>query len=176
MATQCLGSRVIAGMAVLVLGASLAPRAQGDDTASKLHGPIPWKTSLSEAAKVAAKQRKIMLVDFYAEWCGPCQAMLKTTYRDKAVVKQMGRFVPVLIDVDKEGKLAQKYGVEAVPTTLFLTPDGKVLRSETGYHNAEDFLRLTKEVLAKAPKPAAGNQRKKHSAHRDGLTAEHAVG
>lgn len=160
--------RPFAGLTALVLGASLALSAHADGGASKQPGPIPWKTSLSEAAKLAAKQHKVLLVDFYATWCPPCQAMLKTTYRDQAVVKQMGRFVPVLIDVDKEGKLAQKYGVEAVPTTLFLTPDGKVLRSETGYHSPEDFIKLTKEVLAQAPKNLSPAQQKKASRQRPG--------
>ena len=144
-----------AWMASIAIGSPVVALGNPAGGADGKHGPVPWHTSLTEAGKIAAKQHKILLVDFYAEWCGPCQAMLKTTYRDKSVLKQMTRFVPVLIDVDKDTKLAQKYGVEAVPTTLFLTADGRVLRSETGYHSPEEFLKLTNDVLAKVGKPSA---------------------
>jgi thiol:disulfide interchange protein len=129
------------------VGAWQTGRAAGDGSPARKHGPITWTDSLDRAQKTAAKEKKVVFVDFYAEWCGPCQEMLHTTYRDRQVVAQSRKFVPVLINVDKQPKLAEKYGVEAIPTVVFLDARGKVLRKETGYHEAREFLKMTNEVL-----------------------------
>ena len=124
--------------------------AQDNCAESKKHGPIAWMNSLDKARDIAAKENKPLLVDFYAEWCGPCQEMLRTTYKDKAVVARSAKFVPVLIDVDKQSKLAEKYRVQAIPTVVFLNAKGEVLRRETGYHTARGFLKIMDSVEKRA--------------------------
>ncbi len=58
-----------------------------------------------------------------------------------------GKGVPVLIDVDKQPELAAKYGVNALPTVIFLNAKGQLIRKEVGYHDTDEFLKLTDEVL-----------------------------
>src|SRR5579863_1524252 len=99
----------------------------GDDSGTKKHGPIPWTESLDGAKKVAAKDKKVMMVDFWAEWCSPCKQMLATTYKDKTVVERAKQFVPVLVNVDKQADVAKKYDVSAIPTVIFMDGKGKVL-------------------------------------------------
>src|SRR5579862_8267644 len=70
---------------------------------------LAWNNSFAAAQKTAARDKKVMLLDFGATWCGPCQEMLHTTYKDGAVVARSKAFVPVLVDVDKSGALAKKY-------------------------------------------------------------------
>lgn len=114
------------------------------------HGPIPWLTSLSKAKQVAAKQKKPIMVDYFAEWCPPCKAMMAGTYKDKAVVARAKRFVPVLIDIDKQPKETEAAKVEAVPTVVFYNRTGKeILRSE-GYLDAKAFLNLMDQAQKKA--------------------------
>jgi thioredoxin-related protein len=64
-------------------------------------------------------------------------------------VARSKKFVPVLIDVDKQGALAQKYGVEAIPTVVFTDAKGNVLTRARGYHEVKEFLTLMDEAAKK---------------------------
>src|SRR5579871_5841165 len=117
----------LAGVAALALMSTGVKTLHAEESAAKAHGPIAWKESLAEAQKIAAKEKKVIFIDFWAEWCGPCKQMLATTYKDKQVVSRSKKFVPVLVNVDKQQNLANKYSVESIPTVLFLDVKGKVL-------------------------------------------------
>jgi thiol:disulfide interchange protein len=135
-----------AAAALLALPALAGRQKKGD------HGPIPWLTSLPKARKAAASKKKPIMVDFYAEWCPPCKEMMSGTYKDKAVVARAKRFVPALIDIDKQAKEADSAKVEAVPTIVFYNHKGKeVLRAE-GYRDAKALL----DLMAQAEKKAKG--------------------
>ncbi len=76
--------------------------------------------------------------------------MLRTTYQDRAVVARSRRFVPVLVNFDKQGDLAKTYGVDALPTVVFLDSRGKVLLRSVGYTRPQDFLKLMARASRKA--------------------------
>ena len=70
-----------------------------------------------------------VLVDFYAEWCGPCKSQ-SPIIRDFAI--EMGNKVRVIkIDVDKNPEIATRYKIQGVPT-IMLFKEGKVLFSQAG--------------------------------------------
>jgi thiol:disulfide interchange protein len=142
-------SPLLAGIMTVALlsGVSAGSRAQD---AAKTHGPIAWKESLDEAKKIAAKEKKIIFLDFWAEWCGPCKQMLKTTYQDKAVVERSKQFVPVLINYDKQTALVKKYHVGQIPVVIFMDASGKVLKqTEPKLIDAKEFLKLMDEASKK---------------------------
>lgn len=74
-------------------------------------------------------QETPVLVDFYADWCGPCQAMAPVL---KEVAKaHEGKVKIIKVDVDKNQPLAQKFGVRSIPT-LILFKDGKLIWRKAG--------------------------------------------
>ena len=115
----------------------------------KKHGPIAWQGTLAAAMKIAAREKKPILIDFWAEWCGPCKQMLATTYKDKAVVARSKQFVPVLINADEQPKLLEKFGISAIPTVVFLDAKGKVLLQATGLQDSATFLQTMSQAAKK---------------------------
>ena len=83
-----------------------------------------------------------VLVDFYAEWCGPCQIM-KPRILD--VAERMGDNVKVVqIDVDKEKELATRFRISSVPT-LIIFKNGKQQWRQSGIISALALMKLLQE-------------------------------
>ena len=79
-----------------------------------------------------------ILLDFYADWCGPCKAMGKTLaeFQNASEVKLMK------IDVDQDRELAQKYGVRGIPCFVFME-DGKIKNRAVGIQTLQQLKDLT---------------------------------
>jgi len=102
-----------------------------------------WSTVLEKAKK----EKKMIFLDGYATWCGPCKSMDAETYKNQAVADYYNaNFINVKYDMEKgEGpKLAEQFQVTAYPSLLFLNADGNMLHKGVGYHEAADFVSLGK--------------------------------
>ena len=85
---------------------------------------------------------KPVLVDFYAEWCGPCQRM-KPTLLD--VAERLGNEVKIIqVDIDKEQKLSERFRIQSVPT-LIIFKNGKQLWRQSGVISTNALIKLLKE-------------------------------
>ena len=70
-----------------------------------------------------------VLVDFFAEWCGPCKAMAPAL--DQVAAEMKGKLKVVKVDVDQNPEITMKYRIQAMPT-LLIFKDGKVAGQNVG--------------------------------------------
>ncbi|HVY43682.1 MAG TPA: thioredoxin [Hyphomicrobiaceae bacterium] len=75
------------------------------------------------------KATEPVVVDFFAEWCGPCKAMAPAL--EQVAQELAGKVKVVKIDVDQNPEVTQKYRIQAMPT-LMLFKDGKVAAQQVG--------------------------------------------
>lgn len=105
-----------------------------------------WKNVLA----TAEKKEKIIFLDLYASWCGPCKMLKSRTFPDSQVGQFFNtNFVNYKLDAEKgEGiSLASKYAVTAYPTLIFLDSKGNVLARTVGFHNARELIEVGKQII-----------------------------
>ena len=115
---------------------------------------ISWLTDYDQALQQAKTDNKLVVIDFFATWCGPCKEMERTTFTDERVRRRMKDFVPLKIDVDRQVKIAARYGIEAYPTTAVVKADGKPVTGSVGLLEADNYLALLSVAEAKTAKKA----------------------
>lgn len=99
----------------------------------------------TEALEKAKKENKLIFLDAYTTWCGPCKQMSKNIFTDEKVGSYFNdKFVNIKVDMEKgEGKaLAKKYEVKYYPSLLFINGDAKLMHKSIGAQPVDDFLDL----------------------------------
>ena len=83
----------------------------------------------SESFDKALSEGKLMMVDFWAAWCGPCRMLAPMV--DDLAAQYEGKAVVGKVNVDEEQELAIRYGVMSIPTVIFFK-DGKEIDRKVG--------------------------------------------
>ena len=87
---------------------------------------------------------KIVLVDFWASWCGPCRMV--SPIIDQIAEEYDGKITVGKVNVDAEGTLAAEYAVVSIPTVV-LFKDGKQAEKLVGAHSFDDYADMIDKVL-----------------------------
>lgn len=119
---------------------------------------IPFKDLIAKAKK----ENKIVFIDAYAVWCGPCKMMEKNVFNKKSVGDFFNKnFINARIDMEKgEGReIAQKFGVRSYPTYLFLNGDGELVSQNYGYMEEGMFLTMAQDINAPGNKKGSLKER-----------------
>lgn len=95
----------------------------------------------SENYEKVISENPIVLIDFFATWCGPCK-MLAPVIEELAEEK-MENVAICKVDVDEESELAGKYGIQSIPT-IIVVKDGKTVRQAVGYRPKESLINMLK--------------------------------
>ncbi len=120
-------------------------------------GDIFADLTLEAALAKAGETDKMVVVDFFATWCGPCKMMDKETWPQEDVVAWVGKHaILIKVDVDKEEAVAKDFNITAMPTVVFLKADKSEISRFVGGYPASEFISFANKVLSgDAPAPGA---------------------
>ncbi len=95
------------------------------------------KVTINNFDEVKASD-KTVLIDFYADWCGPCRMVSPIV---DAIAKEHPEYLICKVNVDEEGELAQAFGVMSIPT-LVVMKGGKIVNKAMGAMPKSNILEL----------------------------------
>lgn len=89
---------------------------------------------------------KVQLIDFYAEWCGPCKVLLPVVEEISAQYKEADEVEIVKVNIEVGSDVAQKYGVRSVPTMVWLK-EGEEADRKVGLAMKKEIVERTTALL-----------------------------
>lgn len=96
-------------------------------------------------------ENKIIFLDFYADWCGPCKTMDKEVFLDKGISDYFNKnFINFKVNGDAlpGSELANLYNVTGYPTVVFIDPKGVILRKQVGLIYQEQLMSLAEQSVS----------------------------
>ena len=131
-------------------GGSKTSSVASDDIVSKINKTLDDAAQAADSVdvnkdsvnqdKASSKEKsngKVVVIDFFATWCGPCKAMAPAM--EKMEKKYANKIEFRKSDVDQNNEMAQKYQIESIPTLVILSPDGDVLDKVVGMRSEENL-------------------------------------
>ena len=108
---------------------------------------ISWTKNVDEAYKIASESGRPLVIYATMNRCPYCTKMKNNTLSDPQVIKQLNEgFIPVYLHVSENPKWVRRLRVKTFPTSLFLTPDGKIHERTTGYVRSQRYLQKLQDL------------------------------
>ena len=107
--------------------------------------------TLTTVLDQAVSEDKLVFIDFYATWCGPCRKLDRTVFGDARVASYMNdNFVNYKVDIEKDNGpiLAAMYGVTSLPAMIVLNEKGDVVSRKQGMTSPEYFMQFVERANA----------------------------
>lgn len=118
-----------------------------------------WRRDFSAAEAEARQQKLPMLVHFYADWCNPCRRMDREILESNRLKSLFENgMIAVKVNSDQRPDLVRRFRITALPSDVFLSADGKVVKQSEGYRRGDSYLAQVasfRKEFAVAAQPAA---------------------
>jgi thiol:disulfide interchange protein len=106
--------------------------------------------SLEKAKQIAKETDKLIFIDAYTSWCGPCKRMAATSFMEEEVGEIFNeRFVNIKIEMEKDvdgPEVARLYKVRAYPTLLVINSEGKLIKQNVGFMTADQLIAFANSI------------------------------
>lgn len=115
-----------------------------DKKAARSGATVAFLHDFTVAEEQARKENKPLFIDFETTWCGPCKTMDRLVYTADDVVTASKSVIAVKVDGDEHPEIVKRFEVEAYPTMILLSPEGKVLKRALGYRGVKEMTAFLK--------------------------------
>lgn len=153
---KLLGLILVMGIQMSV-GYSTTLKIAGEFTVSKYftstskEGIQFFEGTWAEALQKSSEENKVIFLDAYASWCGPCKLMSRKTFTDPKVGAFFNKhFINVKMDMEKSAdgrRLSRKYQLTAYPTLYFVDGKEEIVHQTLGYHQPKEFIEVGEAVI-----------------------------
>jgi protein disulfide-isomerase len=110
--------------------------------------PVEWLTEYASARREGIKEDRLVLLFVTSENCGYCVKMQDETLSDQTIIRELQRkFVPAKLKLKLDDELAQQLHVKIYPTTLIISPQGKILDYARGYVTSKELHQRMNDAL-----------------------------
>lgn len=143
---------MLAIVTLLTCSTTFAQKSKTEKTEQGIHFiENDWALAL----KNAKAQNKLVFLDIYATWCGPCKMLKQYTFSDKAVGDFFDKnFISISVDGEKGvgPDLAKQYQIEGYPTMVVADATGKPVLITAGYIDSKVLMQFVNEALKRNAK------------------------
>jgi thiol-disulfide isomerase/thioredoxin len=107
---------------------------------------INWVHDENTARLLAFSENKLIVMDFWAVWCGPCRTMDKTMWSKVEMAEISKNFIALKVDVDRDRALAMKYSASSIPKIVIINAAGEKIWEKVGYSGPSTYMPILSSI------------------------------